>query len=408
MKNKIQQTFYIRNIIMSGSLLIAIISILRFYNNVRLVGLILVPALILFIGSYKAMHVYMQKQFTEKMDLDNIIDFFSKKKRLYLQEKADLFNALLWCGEDERIADYIKNNALPLEQKLSYEFYKLDKKLIKENDVENDMYPEAFLRIQGLLEAYQNCKKKDNDVVNKFHAYFDFYQSYYNKQYDSALAEIDENVSKGNINDTWRIYHKGIVYKQIGDIDKADLCFAHFKICGGHTRFHKWLGIESDTKGQSSIAMWSFMVAIVLYLVVVIVLWNHQYSSVQEALKWEYGDNESNLYLITESYDDGQGVSIYSYNDSVLYCNYCKNDHGYTIKKRHVDKNIKEDRNDSFFNSSTIVLINGSFYKETNYKPEIIITKGDSLDQNVIRNIQVESIESKTVNNELYYLVAVK
>lgn len=407
MSNSLKRAYLLRNICMLGSILLLFLDAAFFPHNFDHIRNGAIYAGCIFFASLRIFRIYINNVFLKKCRLDEIIDFYRWKKHCTIAGKNNHFNAMMWLGDDEGIDSYLNKNGLSLQQSISKHFYDIDRRLFYLG--EDADYSLEIDRLKNMVSMCSSMPVRYKSFSIKFNNYLQFYDYFIQKKYDLALYVINNIESKDQLNQSWIIFHEMMVYKAMGQEDKAGVANERLKELKCSTRFHKWLGIKGQKqKTQVFLPLWLLLLALVICLDLAISKGTQSYSVQEDALEEEYNISVEDYEIL---YDNGDGIRIYAKGRDIIYILYAGNDEGgFVVKEFYEDTLLTPDTDYlAFAATSRLKSVSILFYDRISVlNNRVIVTESDELDNRLLAGFEVLSIESRTIQNETYYLVHVR
>lgn len=382
--------------------------VINFYHNIFIsVGCIFLGVLFFFCA-VKVMQIYLGKQYMDKLAFDSCIDFLSKCRSKTVEEKATLFNSLVWAGNIDGLDRYVTSNGLSLMQNISLELSMVDRYLFFENDEKRCL---AYLECaKKNIYTYVNLPKVDSEMKNYFNSILAFYEAYIGGNIEGAISTISNASNEKPVN-VWKKYHLAKCYEKIGDVSKTEECYEFIKKQKGTTRFHKWLGYSNEDNIKCSATMIFLAIVCFVFLGAMIVISNAKHSSISDALNMEYGIKVSEDKCLYSAENREGAVCIYLKDNNIVYCYYEKSDGNCDIKRVYIDKNTLIDNSsyESFFAASNLIRVEHMFYNDISVDLDnVVVTKSDTFDNSVIDESLIGAIDEITLDNSEFYLVNVQ
>lgn len=406
MDNSLKRAFLLRNLCMVGSILLLFLVAAFFPHNGSYVIKGVICAGLIFYASVLLLQKYHDVLYEKKNRLDEIVDLYRWKKYCSKGEKDIYFNSMIWLGDDEGIDLYLQKNGLSLKQSISKHFYDIDRRLFYlEEDAD---YSQVLERIRNMITLYNSLQESGGSVTNRFRSYLQFYDDYIQKKYDPALDAIRKMEPKSRLVQSWIMYHELMVYKAQGQEEKAEAIKERLKELKCNTRFHKWLEIEATKqKTHISLPLCLVFLALIVCLGFAIFKGTQKYTVVEDALEAEYNISANESEILYDQISGDEGVRIYAKGRTIIYIFYVNENGGYVINDVYKDKLRMPDADYvTTMAASRVKSVSAIFYakipEQDNY---VIITESEELDNRLLSGYEVQSIDSRTIDDETYYLI---
>ncbi|PWT27207.1 hypothetical protein [Butyrivibrio fibrisolvens] len=406
MNNSLKRAFLLRNICMLGSILLLFLVAVFFPHNNRYVIKGALCAGLIFYASVFFLQKYHDFIYEKKNRLNEIVDMYRWKKYCSKGEKNIYFNSLIWLGDNEGIDSYLQKNGLSLQQSISKHFYDIDRRLLYLG--EDADYSHDLNRIKNMISLFNSLQGSGGLVSNRFSSYLQFYDYYIQKKYDLAFDILNKMESKNPLDQSWIMYHEMMVLKAQDQYSKAEAVKERLKGLKCNTRFHKWLEIEAPKqKTHICLPLCLLCLTLIVCLGFTIYKGTQKYSVVEDSLKAEYNIAVDDSKILYDQISGDEGIRIYAKGRNIIYIYYVNENGSYIITDVYKDKlNMPDTDYVTAMAASRVKAVSMMFYAKIPEQDSfVIVTESENLENKLLSGYEVQSVDSRTIDNETYYLI---